>query len=317
MSPLEPESRHLMESVLPLHSPAPGMDPAEARRLALTLARRLQGEPADIAASRDLSVAGAGGDIPVRIYTPHGAEGDWLFWIHGGGFMTGGLDTHDLLCRRLAHGSGTSVISVDYRLAPEHPFPAAADDCAAVLGWLLGGGGGLDASRGVVGGSSAGGNLAASSALRRRDAGGVPLKGQVLVYPCVDATMSLSASAPHGEGYQLTTRMMAAYWQAYCGNVPDRGRPDLSPLHAPDLSGLPPTLLMIAELDPLAPEGAAYGERLRSAGNDVRMEFHDGVMHGFFAQAGALSRARDAQASVCEFLGTVLRPAGGAVDRRR
>lgn len=154
----------------------------------------------------------------------------------------------------------------------------------------------------AIGGSSAGGNLAASLAIRHRDRGDQKLNGQILVYPCVDASMSMSDAAPHGQGYQLTSAMMADYLHAYCGNEADKRQAGLSPLFAADLSGLPKTLLLIAQLDPLAPEGIAYARRLEAAGVDVRLHVYDGVMHGFFAQAGVLSEARAAQLEVAKFL---------------
>lgn len=302
------ESRRLLEEILPRYSPTPGMPPEDARLRALELGRLLQGEPIQMAEVRNLTVEAEDHGIPIRVYRPDAADGAWLLWIHGGGFMTGGLDTHDALCRRLAQGCGQTVISVDYRLAPEHPYPAALNDCAKVLSWLEDSGTrhGLDPARGAIGGSSAGGNLAASLAIRHRDHGEQKLKGQVLVYPCVDASMSMSAAALHGEGYQLTSAMMAHYLHAYCGNEADKRQPALSPLFSPDLTRLPKTLVLIAELDPLAPEGIVYAQRLRAAGVDVHMHTCDGVMHGFFAQAGVLSEARAAQLEVGNFLKAAL-----------
>ena len=137
MTLLEPESRALLEEVLPRYTPAPGMPAAEARRMALELGRRLQGAAEEMAEIRDLMVPGGGHWVPIRLYRPAGCDGGWTLWIHGGGFMTGGLDTHDLLCRRLAAGSGQAVISIDYRLAPDHPYPAAVEDCLAAFDWLV------------------------------------------------------------------------------------------------------------------------------------------------------------------------------------
>lgn len=303
MPRLEPESQRLLQEVLPAYTPTPGMSVEEARALALGLGKRLQGEPAPMERVEDHHVNGAGRVIPVRFYRSGPGKG-WLLWLHGGGFMTGGLDSHDLLCRRLAQQSGLAVISVDYCLAPEHPGPAAALDCLAVLEWIFATAAalGLDPDQGAVGGSSAGGNLAAVTALQAKARGLRPLRALALIYPCVDASQRDLATAPHGTGYQLTTGMMQRYWQAYLVPGQDPTDPMISPLFAPDLAGLPPVLLQIAELDPLAPEIRRFRDRLEQAGTRLRCSHWPGVMHGFFAQAGVLSLARDAQAEVAAFL---------------
>lgn len=310
MNLLDAESRRLLSEVLPRYSPSPGMDPGEARRLALELGRRLQGEPEQMAEVRDLTIAGPGGAVPLRLYRPPGAGEGWWLWVHGGGFMTGGLDSHDLLCRRLAAGSGQVVISIDYRLAPEHPWPAALDDCVAAIRAIrhMAAELGLDPAQGAVGGSSAGGNLAAALTLALRMAAEPAPICQVLVYPAVDATGEWLLRSPHGTGYQLTSAMMQHYLQAYCGTCPDRRAPLLSPLHAPDLSGLPPALVVLAELDPLFDEGEAYAARLQASGVATEVIHYPGVMHGFFAQAGVLSKARDAQTQACAFVRRSLAP---------
>lgn len=300
---LDAESFALMRDIIPRHAPTPDMSPAEARAKALALARLLQGEPVPMEVEERAPEAAAGHAIPLRLYRPSGTTGGWLLWIHGGGFTTGGLDTHDTLCRRLAHLSRQTVISVDYRLAPEHRYPAALDDCETILDWLFdeATGLGLDVGRGAIGGSSAGGNLAAALALRHRDKAGPRLRRQILVYPCVDATMAADSFARHAAGYQLTSAMMAQYLDYYCGPA-DRRDPFLSPLFALSLADLPPAEVILAELDPLVDEGAAYARRLREAGVATRTTLFDGVMHGFFAQAGALTKARAAQELACHAL---------------
>ncbi|MBS7708133.1 alpha/beta hydrolase [Chelatococcus asaccharovorans] len=310
MTLLDSESRALLDDILPRYSPAPGMPSEEVRRRALELGRLLQGEPVSMAAITDISIPPTG-LVPIRLYRPAAADGGWMLWIHGGGFVSGGLDTHDLLCRRLADGCGQTVISLDYRLAPENPYPAALDDCLAVLDWLMARGtqSGLDPERGAIGGSSAGGNLAAAVTIARRGREGPGLRCQVLVYPCVDATMSMSRYATHGEGYQLTSAMMAHYLDAYCGAAPVRDQPLLSPFFAPDLTGLPPAHVAIAELDPLSEEAGAYATRLADSGVPVERCNYLGVMHGFFAQAGVLTKAREAQRAACDFLRVHLRRA--------
>lgn len=309
MTPLDADSEALLRDVLPAYAPSPDMPPEAARKLAHDLATRLQGDPPPMEAVETMTVESASATIPIRFCRPSGADGGWLLWIHGGGFMTGGLDTHDALCRRLAHGCGQAVISVDYRLAPEFNYPAALDDCVAVFRWLMENGGelGLDRDRAAIGGSSAGGNLAAALAIANRRGDDLPIRRQILVYPAVDATLGSASKSPHGEGYQLTLAMMKRYLDAYCGPLPDRTVETLSPLFSPDLSGLPPALVVIAELDPLAEEGLAYARRLQEAGVAATTRVYEGVMHGFFGQAGAIAKARQAQDIVCAELAEALR----------
>jgi acetyl esterase len=308
---LDDESRALL-AVLAEHNPAPGMSVAEIRANAAALGRRVQGAPPAIADVRDLATARAdGGTLRLRLYRPAGSDGrGCLVWLHGGGFTTGNLDTHDALCRRLAAGAGVPLLSVDYRLAPEHRFPAAVDDAAAALAWAAAEGArfGIDAARIAVGGSSAGGNLAAAAALHARDAGGPPLRLQLLVYPVLDATMSRPSHLRHAVGYQLTTAMMRAYWAHYLPAGIDPRTPRLSPCWADSLAGLPPACVVLAELDPLRDEGEAYAARLRDAGVPVDAREWPGTMHGFFGQAGLLAKAREAQRFACD---AVARALGG------
>jgi acetyl esterase len=205
-----------------------------------------------------------------------------LVWYHGGGWTIGDLDSADRTSRRLAAGTGALVVSVHYRLAPEHPFPAAADDCFGALRWLIDNANSLggDPSRVAVGGDSAGGNLAAVVACRARDEG-LALRYQLLVYPVTDCTMSSSSYDSNGEGYLLTRDTMAWFIENYVGDG-DPKDPRVSPLFVDDLSGVAPALVITAEFDPLRDEGEAYGERLREAGVDVEVRRFDGQTHSFF-----------------------------------
>jgi acetyl esterase len=306
---LDDDSRALL-AILAEHNPAPGMDVAAIRANAAALGRRVQGEPPTLDAVHDVSIRGPGGDaLALRLYRPAGPDGRGaLLWLHGGGFTTGNLDTHDTLCRRLAAGAGVPLLSVDYRLAPEHRFPAALDDTIAALTWLADAGRpfGIDTRRLAIGGSSAGGNLAAAAALHTRDAGGPPIVLQVLVYPALDATRSQPSHARSLDGAQLTSAMMRTYWGHYTGPDLDPRTPLLSPLWAPSLAGLPPACVVVAEIDPLRDEVDAYAARLRDSGLALESRTWPGVMHGFFGQAGVLPKAIEAQRFVCDALARAL-----------
>jgi acetyl esterase len=238
----------------------------------------------DVAVS-DRTIPGPAGDIPVRVYTPEGT-GPFgvLVNLHGGGWTIGDLDTHDHPCRTLCAEAGIVVVSVDYRLAPEHPFPAAVEDSWAALQWVsenaaeLGG----DPDRLAIGGDSAGGNLAAVMALMARDAGGPSLGLQLLVYPAVDSRLDHTERYPslveNGEGYVLTLATMKWFASNYLPDDDMRTDWRVSPLLA-DLSGLAPAHVVTIEFDPLRDEGRAYVEALRAAGNDVTHAEYDGTVH--------------------------------------
>ncbi|MFJ9341295.1 alpha/beta hydrolase [Streptomyces sp. NPDC101733] len=232
--------------------------------------------------------------VPVRVYDPApGSVGRPLaVYFHGGGWVMCGLDTHDALCRDLAAASGAVVVSVDYRLAPEHPWPAAPDDALTVLLWARSEAGalGCDPGRVVVAGDSSGGNLAAVTALR---APGLTA-GQLLVYPPLDASMGSGSVTAYGRGYFHTAAHMAWYWDQYGG---DPAHPHVSPLRAPDLSGLPRTLIVLADCDVLRDEGVAYGRRLGEAGVDCEVRIHPGVFHGFLGLPLPAARAAVAGAA--------------------
>lgn len=306
--PLDPESEALRAGMLAAEASRPGMSPEARRSQALALGRALQGEKPAIASVIDVPLRHGGITTMLRVYDPRACSvAGCVVWLHGGGFTTGNLETHDTLCRRLALLSRQVVVSVDYRLAPENPYPAALEDCFAAVAWAAMEARRLGATSGriAVGGSSAGGNLAAAVALRAAAEGGPTIVWQTLVYPAVDATMALLRAAPHGEGYQLTAAMMAEYWRHYIGDA-DPCDPLLSPLRAPSLDRVAPAHVVRAEFDPLGPEIDAYAERLAAAGRLARLSRYDGVMHGFFAQAGRLAKARAAQEEVCALLAEAL-----------
>jgi len=244
----------------------------------------------------DRTIAGPAQGIPLRIYTPDAAASPLplLVWLHGGGFVVGGLQSYDAICRALANVSGAIVVSVDYRLAPEHPFPAAVEDAFAALAWTAANAAALggDAARLAVAGDSAGGNLATVCAILARDAGGPRLTGQALLYPTTVAGMDTASIRACAEGYLLTRRTMDWFHAHYTGGRDLAADPRRSPLNAPDLRGLPPALVIVAGFDPLHDEGVAYAERLKDAGNPVDLIDFEGMVHGFVNFAGYVDAGR-------------------------
>jgi acetyl esterase len=242
-------------------------------------------------------IPGPAGEIPVRIYRPEGrAPFPALVYFHGGGWVIGSLETHDGSCRDLANRTGCVVVSVDYRLAPESRFPAAAEDCYAATQWVAAHAGelGIDAARIGVGGDSAGGNLAAVVALMARDRRGPALRHQLLIYPVTDADFSRPSYRENAEGYLLTTKAMEWFWGHYVPDVAKRVDPYAAPLRATELAGLPPAFVLTAEYDPLRDEGEAYARRLQHSGVPTVLKRYDGAIHGFFAMGLLAQVGRDA-----------------------
>jgi len=256
----------------------------------------------------DLTIPGPGGPIPLRAYADsHAAPLPVVAFFHGGGWVLSSVAGHDSLARRLAVRSGALVVSVDYRLAPEHPYPAPHDDCWAATRWLaehaaeIGG----DPSRLAVAGDSAGATIAAGIALRARDEG-LPLAFQLLVYPPVDQDFETPSMIANGSDYFLTADDMRWFWDLY---VPEEHRADpyAVPMRARDLSGVAPALVQTAEYDPLRDEGEAWAARLRDAGVEVTLTRYDGVIHGFVSRWEQIAAGEDAHAEA----GAALRAALG------
>jgi acetyl esterase len=244
-----------------------------------------------IAAVEERRIPGPAGEIPVRVYRPEGkAPLPALVYFHGGGWVIGSLETHDGSCRDLANRAGCVVVSVDYRLAPESRYPAAAEDCYAATQWVAEHAAelGIDPRRIGIGGDSAGGNLTAVVALMARDRRGPALRHQLLIYPVTDADFTRPSYRDNAEGYLLTTQAMEWFWGHYVPEPARRREPYAAPLRAADLSGLPPAFVLTAEFDPLRDEGEAYAARLQQAGVPTRAKRYDGAIHGFFAM-GLLS----------------------------
>jgi acetyl esterase len=234
-------------------------------------------------------------EIAARIYRPDLVEAT-IVWFHGGGWVVGGLDSHDAMCRMLAKAADAAVVSVAYRLAPEHPYPVPLEDCWDALRWI--------ADRWpvlplIVGGDSAGGNLAAVCAIRARDHGGPRLAGQILVYPITDHDMTTGSYQEHGdENLMLGTEDMAWFFDHYVPDPGDRDDPEISPLRNPNLAGLPPAIIVIDEYDPLRDEGLAYADRLRQAGVEVTLHYYDDMLHVFFQFVNVFERGDEAVAQV-------------------
>jgi acetyl esterase len=252
---------------------------------------------APLARVEDHSLPGPAGARPVRLYAPSHERLPVLLYLHGGGFTIGGIETHDSLCRQLALRSGVAVVSLDYRLAPEHRFPAAVDDTQAALRWLANEAGqwGLDARRLAVGGDSAGGTLAAVAAITAREED-IPLALQLLITPGTTARADTESHARFAQGFLLDAEAIAWFFAHY---IDDDQRDDwrFAPLHADDLEGVAPACVILAEADPLVDEGVAYADRLRAAGVAVQLELFRGVTHDFIKMGRAIPEALDAQAA--------------------
>jgi acetyl esterase len=292
--PLHPQVSAVLEQMRATGGPPlEEMSVEQARAGHLRAAESLGGAPEEVASAVDI----AAGPLRLRAYRPRGAGPDRLLggvlYLHGGGWVTCDLDTHDRLCRSLANRSGAAVVAVDYRRAPEHPFPAAVDDGLEALAWLRAHAAevGVDPARLAVAGDSAGGNLAAVIARRDREAGGAPpLLLQVLIVPITDGAMDSPSYAENAQGFYLTRAGMGWYWGHYLAGA-DPLHPDASPLRAADLGGLPPALVLTAEYDPLRDEGEAYAERLRAAGVAVDCRRRAGMVHGYLRWTAAVDEA--------------------------
>lgn len=297
--PLDPIAAGLLKQIADAGMPPLNqMAPADARTAAQGF-RALSGEGEAVADVTDRTIPGPGGPLPARVYTPAGASGGalpCLVYYHGGGWVFGDIEGVDAICRAVSNRAGCKVVSIEYRLAPEHKFPAPLDDCYAALTWVATNGSllGVDPSRLAVGGDSAGGNLAAAVTLRARDERGPAIKYQVLVYPVTNHDFTTVSYADNGDNYLLTRDMMIWFWDHYLPSATHGKAPLASPLAASDLTGLPPALVLTAEFDPLRDEGEAYAARLRDAGVRVRHKRFPGQIHGFWQMVGVFPQALEA-----------------------
>jgi acetyl esterase len=273
-------------------------------------------EPEPVAAVLDVPMprpAAAGGVLFARLYLPRAASEHHrlpvLLWLHGGGWTLGDVEAYDPLCREIANTSGVAVFSVDYRLAPEHPFPAAVEDACFALDWLAANGAdiGIDPARIAIGGDSAGGNLATVAAIAARDAGWPHVKMQCLVYPALDQNSTRPSHKAFGDGFMLDETVVRWFQQHYLPAVSEREDWRASPLNATFLGGLPPTSLVLAQCDPLSDDGLAYAEALNNAGVCVERIAVPGMIHGFLTLGKAFPQAgetvRQISAALAKALG--------------
>nr|QRD81017.1 lipolytic protein [uncultured bacterium] len=283
------------------------LGPVRARRELVAQSRLAAVEAVPVHRVEDRRIDADHDELRVRIYVPHGGPGrrPATVYFHGGGFVLGDLESHDALCRHLAVRSGSTVIAVDYRLAPEHPFPAAVEDACAAYAWALESAGalGIDPERIAVAGDSAGGNLAAVVAQDARDRGLRPPAFQLLIYPATDMSRSAASHRTFAEGFLLTEAVIDWFFANYLTDPAQHRDPRCSPLLARDLSGLPPAHVVTAGFDPLRDEGEQYAEALRAAGVEATSRCYDTLIHGFVSMSGLI----EAAARAVDDLGDVLR----------
>ncbi|WP_420392096.1 alpha/beta hydrolase [Acuticoccus sp.] len=310
---LHPDSQKVLDLIREAgRPPYEAMSVEEARAAYAASREATMGPPQPVTAVETIELAGPGGALPVRLYRPNVSRPlPLLVYFHGGGWVLGGIGSHDGLCRRLANGSGCAVASVEYRLAPEHPFPAAIEDATAAVRALAGevGSLGFDASRLGVGGDSAGGTLATVAAIDARDTGGPSLACQILLYPVTDLAMDTRSHTEFAEGHLLTGASLRWFGRTYLGSR-DPLHWRASPLRAERLDGLPPALVLTASHDPLRDEGEAYAQRLVTAGVMTTTWRVPGMLHGFLPMDRLISPAAPAVQTVARFLASTL----GAAD---
>ncbi|HEX7446136.1 MAG TPA: alpha/beta hydrolase [Pirellulales bacterium] len=303
--PLDPEAQILVNaahgpSAIPMHQ----LSPDKARAVMLVQTAGL-GPPEPVHRIEDRVIAGPDVDLPIRIYRPAANQARRaLVYFHGGGWVIGSIETHDALCRMIANQAECTVISVEYRLAPEHPFPAATEDAYAAVCWACEHAEELGAApnRIAVGGDSAGGNLAAVACLMARDRDRPAIDLQVLLYPIADHDLDTHSYLAYADRYLLTREAMAWFWKHYLVDEADRNNPYVSPLRAADLAGLPRALIITAECDPLCDEGDAYARRLEASGVAVTHACYPGMVHGFVRRATLLSQGRKALDQIAKAL---------------
>jgi acetyl esterase/lipase len=295
---LDPQAKSFLDTIAGFGGPPLEQLPlADARKVPLGLIE-FGGSEETMAEVQNRSIIGPGGPIAVRVYRPV-KKGTLpaLMFFHGGGFVICNLDTHDRLCRSLANASGCAVVSVDYRLAPEHKYPAAVDDAYAATRYVAEHAAefGIDPNRIAVGGDSAGGNLAAVVSLLARDRGGPRLKFQLLIYPLVDFEDKSPSMRQFGQGdHFLSIEGLDWFKETYLARADAAREPSVSPMNATDFRGLPPAMVITAECDPLRDQGEAYARKLEAAGVRVELKRYEGMIHPFLSLAGIITAGKTA-----------------------
>lgn len=310
--PLDPLVKGFLDQMAAV--PGPKMSEAGAavaREVFVGLMQLVGPKDVPIGKMENLSVPGPGGPIPIRVYTPVAAGRDpmpALIYYHGGGFVIGNIETHDGLCRMMANEGGFRVISVDYRLAPEHKYPAAIDDAFAALDWVVANAAdiGVDANRVAVGGDSAGGALAAEVAQLAKAKGGFTVACQMLLFPVVQVGEMTPSLREFAVGYFLEKETLDWFYDSYLPRDTDKSDPKISPLRAKDLSGLPSAYVMLGGYDPLHDEGLQYAEKLRAAGVSVTVADYPSMVHCFIYMQSFLPQAHEALASASKAVGAIL-----------
>jgi acetyl esterase len=284
--PLDPQVRDFLDRLAAANLPPIHEQPVEEARAQMDLSTHFLGPLPRVDRIEDRLIQGPDGSLRVRIITPLGAGPEprpVMVYFHGGGWVLGNIESHEGVCRALANAAGVTVVSVDYRLAPEHKFPAAALDAYAAVIWVAASAQefGADPTRIIVAGDSAGGNLAAVACLMARDHRGPSLAYQVLIYPITDFNLERTSYQECAQGFFLTRAEMAWYWDHYVKTPDDRRHPYASPCQSTDLSGLPRALVITAEFDVLRDEGEDYARQLQAAAVPVKLRRYDGMIHGF------------------------------------
>ncbi|MET0167672.1 MAG: alpha/beta hydrolase [Vicinamibacterales bacterium] len=312
--PLDPQVLWVLDRIRDAGNPEYWqMTPEQARDWHNRKAGILDVQPEPVFKAEDRVIPGPAADIAVRVYTPRASRTPLpvLVWLHGGGHVVGNIDSYDALCRQLALQADCLVVSVEYRLAPEHKFPAGVEDGFAALTWVghhaveIGG----DPERIAIGGDSGGGNLAAVCVILARDAGFPKLAFQLLVYPRTAAWEDSASHREFAEGYLLTRKTILCFHNHCLNSDEDRKDWRWAPLDCPDLSRLPPALVIVGEYDPLRDEGIAYAERMRREGNTVELTNYAGMVHPFFSMGGAIDAGRRAIAQAARALKQAFRSA--------
>ncbi|RRJ30261.1 alpha/beta hydrolase [Halocatena pleomorpha] len=308
---LDPQVDVILELVNDYDITLSGADVSESRQELETMIDLAGDDPVSVGEVADFTIDAEDRDLPARAYVPEG-EGPFpvVAFFHGGGFVLGSVDAYDNLCRLLARESSCLVVSVEYRLAPEHPWPAALEDCYAATRWLsrnadrFGG----DSTRLAVAGDSAGGNLSATVSLLARERGMIDINCQILLYPSTASFEPMDSRAANASGYFLTAEDLVWFVGHYIEDSFDAHNPLAFPLQARDLSELPPAFVLTCGFDPLRDEGIAYADRLRDAGVDVEHTNYESMIHGFLTMEGIVDRAREGIDEVATYLQRELHP---------